>query len=76
VTFPVPPAAYRQAADQEHPGVEHRLASARPVVPEHPVVAGLEHRAELVHLQTAARSAAVAVVVQAVAAAEQTRSMR
>jgi hypothetical protein len=36
----------------------------------------LEHRAELVHLQLAVRSAVAAAVGQAVAAAEQTRSMR
>jgi hypothetical protein len=71
VTFPVRLAACRQAAVERE-----RPASVRPVAPEHPVVVALEHRAELVHLQAAVHSVAVAVVVQAVAAAEQTRSMR
>jgi hypothetical protein len=65
VTFPVRLAACRQAAVERE-----RPASVRPVV------VALEHRAELVHPQPAVHSVAVAVVVQAVAAAEQTRSMR
>jgi hypothetical protein len=73
VTFPVVHlAAYRQVAvDRAPPALVHLVALAGPavVVPE--------HRAERVRLQLAVRSAvAAAVVVQAAAAAEQTRSMR
>jgi hypothetical protein len=68
VTFPAPLAACRQAAVAQ---ARHLVALVRRAV----VV--LEHRAELVHLQLAVRSAVVvAVVVLAAAAAEQTRSMR
>jgi hypothetical protein len=72
VTFLVHLAAYRQAAVERVPPALVRLvALARRAA----VV--LEHRAELVRLQLAVRSAvAAAVVVQAFAAAEQTRSMR
>jgi hypothetical protein len=70
VTFLVHLAAYRQAAVERVPPALVRLvALARRAA----VV--LEHRAELVRLQLAVRSA-VAVVVQAFAAAAQTRSMR
>jgi len=70
-------AACRQVVDQGRLELEHQVASARPVVPEHLAVAGPEHRAELVHPRQAVRSAAAAaVVVLAAAAAEQTRSMR
>jgi hypothetical protein len=72
VTFLVHLAAYRQAAVERVPPALVRLvALARRAA----VV--LEHRAELVRLQLAVHSAvAAAVVVQAFAAAEQTRSMR
>ena len=76
MTSQVHPAARRRVVDPGHPGLELRVASARPVVLEHPAVAALEHRAELVPLRPAVRSAAAAAVVQAFAAAEQTRSMR
>ena len=65
-------AAYQPVAvDRALPALVRLVALARRavVVPE--------HRAERVHLQLVARSAvAAAVVVQAAAAAEQTRSMR
>ena len=65
-------AAYRQVAVEQAPP-----ASVHLVVLAHWVVVALARRAELVPLQPVARSAAAAVaVVQAVAAAEQTRSMR
>jgi hypothetical protein len=68
VTFPAHLAAYRQAAvGRVLPAQVRLVALARPAV----VV--LEHRAELAHLRQAARSAAVAVVVQAAAAVAQTR---
>jgi hypothetical protein len=72
VTFLVPRPAYRQLAVDRVPPVLVRL-----VVLERRAVVVLERRAEPVHRQLVARSAVVAaVVVQAVAAAEQTRSMR
>jgi len=72
VTFPAPLAACRQAAvDRVLPALVRPAALARPAVVEP------EHRAELVRLQLAVRSAVVAaVVVLAAVAAEQTRSMR
>ena len=80
VTFLAPLAAYRQVAVDRVPPVLVRLvvlARRAVVVLERRAVVVLERRAEPVHLQRVARSAAVAVVVdQAVAAAEQTRSMR
>ena len=67
VTFPVRLAACRQAAVERE----------RPVARVRRVVVVLERRAALVQLRTAVHSGAVvAAVVQAVAAAEQTRSMR
>jgi hypothetical protein len=72
VTFLAPLAAYRQVAVDRVPPVLVRL-----VVLARRAVVVLERRAEPVHLQLVARSAVgAAVVVQAVAAAEQTRSMR
>jgi hypothetical protein len=72
VTFLAPLAAYRQVAVDRVPPVLVRL-----VVLARRAVVVLERRAEPVHLQRVARSAvAAAVVDQAVAAAEQTRSMR
>jgi hypothetical protein len=69
VTFPVRLEAYRQVAVERVPLALVGLVRRALVV--------LEHRAELVHLQLAVRSAVVAVVVaQAAAAAEQTHSMR
>jgi len=77
VTVPVRLAACRQVVDLGRPELEHRVASAPPVVPEHLAVAEPEHRAELVRQRQAVRSEAAAVVVAlAAAAAEQTRSMR
>jgi hypothetical protein len=72
VTCPEPLAACRRAAvDRVLPALVRPVDLARPAVVEP------EHRAELVHLQLGVRSAVVAaVVVLAVAAAEQTRSMR
>jgi hypothetical protein len=72
VTFLARLAAYRQVVVERAPQVlAHLVALVRRAV----VV--LEHRAEPVHPQPAVRSAAaVAAVGQAVAAAEQTRSMR
>jgi hypothetical protein len=72
VTFLAHLAAYRQAAvDRAPPALVRLVALARRAA----VV--LEHRAELVHLQPAVRSAvAAAVVVQAAAAAAQTHSTR
>ena len=72
MTFLVHLAAYQPVAvDRALPALVRLVALARRAV----VV--LEHRAERVHLQLAVRSAvAAAVVVQAAAAAEQTRSMR
>lgn len=72
VTFLVHLAAYQPVA------VDRALpAWARLVVLVRRAVAVLEHRAERVRLQLAVRSAvAEAVVAQAAAAAEQTRSMR
>ena len=72
VTFLARLAAYRPAAVGRVPPALVRLVelASRAVVV-------LEHRAEPVHPQPAMRSAAaVAAVGQAVAAAEQTRSMR
>ena len=64
-------AAYRQVAvERVLPALVRLVALARRAV----VV--LEHRADLVHLQLAARSAVAAVVVQAAAAAAQTHSTR
>jgi hypothetical protein len=73
VTFRAPLAAYRQAAvDRVLPALVRLVVLVR-----RRVVVALERRAEPVRRQRAVRSAAVAVVVdQAVAAAEQTRSMR
>jgi hypothetical protein len=71
VTFLVHLAAYQPVAvDRALPALVRLVALVRRavVVPE--------HRAERVHLQLVARSAVAAVVVQAAAAAEQTRSMR
>ena len=72
VTFLVHLAAYQPVAvDRALPALVRLVVLARRAV----VV--LEHRAERVHLQLAVRSAVVAAVVaQAAAAAEQTRSMR
>ena len=70
MTFPVRLAAYRRAAVDRVPPALVRL-----VVLVRRAVVVPEHRAERVHLQLVVRSA-VAVVVQAAAAAEQTRSMR
>jgi hypothetical protein len=64
-TFPVRLAACRQAAVERE----------RPVALEHLALVALERRAALVQLRTAVHSVAAAVV-QAAAAAEQTRSMR
>jgi hypothetical protein len=71
VTFPVPLVAFRPVAVGRVPlelvrlvGLVRRAA----VVPE--------RLAELVHPRLAVRSAVAAAVVQAVAAAEQTRSVR
>ena len=58
-TFPVRLAVHRQVADQGHPGLEHRVASARQAVLEHPAVVALERRAELVPLQPAVAAAVV-----------------
>jgi hypothetical protein len=72
VTFLARLAAYRPAAVDRVPPALVRLVelASRAVV-------ALERQAELVHPQLAVRSAAaVAAVGQAVAAAEQTRSMR
>ena len=72
MTFLVHPAACRPVAvDRALPALVRLVGLVRRavVVPE--------HRAERVHLQLVARSAvAAAVVAQAFAAAEQTRSMR
>jgi len=70
-TFPAPLAAYRQVVVERAPQAPvHLVALVRrgAAVPETP--------AELVRLQPAVRSVVVAAVGQAVAAAEQTRSMR
>jgi len=66
VIFPAPLAAYRRVV----------VERARLVALVRRAAVVREHRAELVHLQPAARSAVAAVVVQAAAAAEQTRLMR
>jgi len=71
VTFLVHPAAYQPVAVERVPPASVRLVALvrrAVVVPE--------HRAEGVHLQLVVRLAVAAVVVQAAAAAEQTRSMR
>ncbi|MEY2543562.1 MAG: hypothetical protein QOE81_1023 [Verrucomicrobiota bacterium] len=77
VTFLAPLAAYRQVAVDRVPLVLVHRVLVRLVVLARRAVVVLERRAEPVHLQRVARSAvAAAVVDQAVAAAEQTRSMR
>jgi hypothetical protein len=73
VTFLAPLAAYRQVAavDRVPPALVRLVVLARRAV------VALGRRVEPVHRQRVARSAAAAAVVdQAVAAAEQTRSMR
>jgi len=65
-TFPAPLAAYRQEVVER----AHLVALVRQAV----AVPG--PRAERMHLQPAVRSAVAAAVGQAVAVAEQTRSMR
>jgi len=70
-TFPAPLAAYRQVVvERAPPAPVHLVALVRRAA------AVPEPRVEPVHLQPAVRSAVAAAVGQAVAVAEQTRSMR
>ena len=66
VIFPAPLAAYRRVV----------VERARLVALVRRAAVVREHRAELVHLQPAVRSAVAAAVGQAVVAAEQTRLTR
>jgi len=70
-TFPAPLVAYRQVVVERAP-----QASAHLVALVRQAVAVPGPRAERMHLQPAVRSAVAAAVGQAVAVAEQTRSMR